>query len=56
MYEQDKLKDFPIGKVYNPNTDNFISPFKDMEISSKFQYYHIGIYYNRESKEYKYVE
>lgn len=56
MYDQDKLENFPIGKVYNPDIDTFMKSFEDTETSSKFTYYRIGIYYNPESKEYEYVE
>lgn len=56
MYDQDKLENFPIGKVYSPNIDTFMSSFEDTEISSKFTYYCIEIYYNTESKEYEYIE
>ena len=56
MYDQDKVKNFPIGCVYSPRFDTFLSSFEDTEISSKFTYYCIEIYYNHESKEYEYVE
>ena len=56
MYDQDKLENFPIGNVYSPTTDTFMSSFENTEISSKFRYYCIEIYYNPESKEYEYVE
>lgn len=56
MHDQDKLENFPIGKVYSPNIDTFMPSFEDTEISSKFTYYCIEIYYNTESKEYEYIE
>lgn len=56
MYEEGKLENFPIGKLFSQNIDTFMTPFEDTEISSNFTYYCIEIYYNHESKEYEYVE
>ena len=56
MYEEGKLKNFPIGKIYSQNIDTFMSSFEDAEISSNFTYYCIEIYYNHESKEYEYIK
>lgn len=56
MYDQDKVENFPIGYVYSLHSHTFMSSNDDAEISSKFRYYCIEIYYNHESKEYEYIE